>query len=53
MARQGCGTSGVVVDALAAMDQGARPGEVSARKPGGGRLKPLEDAPGSYVKVSG
>jgi polyhydroxyalkanoate synthase subunit PhaC len=29
------------------------PAEVSARKPGGGRLKPLEDAPGSYVKVSG
>ena len=28
------------------------PAEVSARKPGGGRLKPLEDAPGSYVKVS-
>jgi polyhydroxyalkanoate synthase len=27
------------------------PTEVSARKPGGGRLKPLEDAPGSYVKV--
>jgi polyhydroxyalkanoate synthase len=27
------------------------PTEVSARKPGGGRLKPIEDAPGSYVKV--
>ena len=26
-------------------------GEVPARRPGGGRLKPLEDAPGSYVKV--
>jgi polyhydroxyalkanoate synthase len=24
---------------------------VPARKPGGGKLKPLEDAPGSYVKV--
>jgi polyhydroxyalkanoate synthase len=27
------------------------PTEASARKPGGGGLKPLEDAPGSYVKV--
>jgi polyhydroxyalkanoate synthase subunit PhaC len=26
-------------------------GEVPARRPGGGRLKPIEDAPGSYVKV--
>ena len=26
-------------------------GEVSARDPSGGPLKPLEDAPGSYVKV--
>ena len=26
-------------------------GEVPARHPGDGRLKPLEDAPGSYVKV--
>jgi len=25
--------------------------EVAARKPGGGKLKPIEDAPGSYVKV--
>jgi polyhydroxyalkanoate synthase len=25
--------------------------KVPARKPGGGRLKPIEDAPGSYVKV--
>ena len=25
--------------------------EVPARKPGGGELKPIEDAPGSYVKV--
>jgi polyhydroxyalkanoate synthase len=24
---------------------------VKARKPGGGKLKPIEDAPGSYVKV--
>ncbi|MFL6814588.1 MAG: class I poly(R)-hydroxyalkanoic acid synthase [Bradyrhizobium sp.] len=27
------------------------PTEVSARRPGGARLKPIEDAPGSYVKV--
>ncbi len=26
-------------------------GKVAARKPGDGRLKPIEDAPGSYVKV--
>jgi polyhydroxyalkanoate synthase subunit PhaC len=26
-------------------------GEVPARRPGDGRLKPIEDAPGSYVKV--
>ena len=26
-------------------------GEVPAREPGGGKLKPIEDAPGSYVKV--
>ena len=25
--------------------------QVPARKPGGGKLKPIEDAPGSYVKV--
>ena len=25
--------------------------KVAARKPGGGKLKPIEDAPGSYVKV--
>jgi polyhydroxyalkanoate synthase len=27
------------------------PTEVKARKPGGGKLEPIEDAPGSYVKV--
>jgi polyhydroxyalkanoate synthase len=27
------------------------PAEVPARTPGGGRLIPIEDAPGSYVKV--
>jgi polyhydroxyalkanoate synthase len=27
------------------------PAEVPARKPGGGKLKAIEDAPGSYVKV--
>jgi len=26
-------------------------GEVTARRPGDGKLKPIEDAPGSYVKV--
>ena len=30
----------------------AQDGEtVPAREPGGGKLKPIEDAPGSYVKV--
>ena len=28
-------------------------GKVPARRPGDGKLKPLEDAPGSYVKVQG
>ncbi len=32
--------------------RGHDPIKVTARKPGGGRLKPLEDAPGSYVKVT-
>jgi polyhydroxyalkanoate synthase len=27
--------------------------EVPARQPGGGKLKPIEDAPGSYVRVRG
>ncbi|HEX9788887.1 MAG TPA: class I poly(R)-hydroxyalkanoic acid synthase, partial [Candidatus Binatia bacterium] len=27
------------------------PGKVPARRPGDGKLKPIEDAPGSYVKV--
>jgi polyhydroxyalkanoate synthase len=27
------------------------PAEVPARTPGEGALKPIEDAPGSYVKV--
>ncbi len=27
------------------------PGQVAARQPGDGKLKPIEDAPGSYVKV--
>ncbi|MCC7348324.1 MAG: class I poly(R)-hydroxyalkanoic acid synthase, partial [Variibacter sp.] len=31
--------------------RGLAPAEVRARKPGGGKLKPIEDAPGSYVKV--
>jgi polyhydroxyalkanoate synthase len=29
------------------------PAEVRARKPGGGKLKLIEDAPGSYVKTQG
>jgi polyhydroxyalkanoate synthase len=29
------------------------PTEVRARKPGGGKIKPIEDAPGSYVMVRG
>jgi poly[(R)-3-hydroxyalkanoate] polymerase subunit PhaC len=28
-------------------------GEVAARRPGDGKLKPIEDAPGSYVQVKG
>jgi polyhydroxyalkanoate synthase subunit PhaC len=26
-------------------------GQVPAREPGGGKIVPIEDAPGSYVKV--
>ena len=33
------------------MAQGQDATEVKARKPGGGKLKPIEDAPGSYVRV--
>ncbi|MDQ0316017.1 class I poly(R)-hydroxyalkanoic acid synthase [Amorphus orientalis] len=33
------------------MQAHAKGEEVKARKPGGGKLKPIEDAPGSYVKV--
>jgi polyhydroxyalkanoate synthase len=28
-------------------------GRVPARPPGGGHLEPIEDAPGSYVRVKG
>jgi poly(3-hydroxyalkanoate) synthetase len=28
-------------------------GRVPARMPGGGQIAPIEDAPGSYVKVRG
>jgi polyhydroxyalkanoate synthase len=31
--------------------RGHDPSEVSARDPGGGKLEPIEDAPGSYVRV--
>jgi polyhydroxyalkanoate synthase subunit PhaC len=31
--------------------QAQDPIEVPAREPGGGKLVPIEDAPGSYVKV--
>jgi polyhydroxyalkanoate synthase len=33
--------------------KGHDPQQVKARKPGGGKLKPIEDAPGRYVKVQG
>ena len=49
---EGEGASGLVVAGLAR--PGSRPQdatEVPAREPGGGKLKPIEDAPGRYVKV--
>jgi len=51
LARQGRGTSGLVVAGLAGLDQGEGRGRVAARAPGGGKLAPIEDAPGSYVKT--
>jgi polyhydroxyalkanoate synthase subunit PhaC len=36
---------------IKAQDGGEDAGEVEARAPGGGVLAPIEDAPGSYVKV--
>ena len=52
MARRGEGASGLLVAGLARLAQGARTRtEVPAREPGGGVLKPIEDAPGRYVKV--
>ena len=52
LAGQGRGASGLLVAATGST--GSRPQgatEVPAREPGGGKLKPIEDAPGSYVKV--
>ena len=41
------------IQTLAGMDTGFAHGDeqVDAREPGGGKLKPIEDAPGRYVKV--
>ena len=45
---------GLVVAGLARLDQGAGRRRRSRRaQPGGGKLEPIEDAPGSYVKVKG
>ena len=52
LARQGEGASRLLVAGLARVDQVARrPSRSPAREPGGGKLKPIEDAPGRYVKV--
>ena len=40
-----------MVAGLARLAQEAERAEVPARVPGDGKLKPIEDAPGSYVKV--
>ena len=48
----GDGASRLLVAGLARMAQEHRtPKTVPARNIGGGKLKPIEDAPGSYVKV--
>ena len=51
VAGRGQGASGLVVAGLAPWLKQHEPAEVPARKPGGGKLKPIEDAPGTYVKV--
>ena len=51
MAGTGDAASGLVVDRLGALGGEARRREVAARIPGKGKLKAIEDAPGSYVKV--
>ena len=43
--------AGLLVAGLAEWLKAQEPTEVPAREPGGGRLTPIEDAPGSYVKV--
>ena len=52
LAREGDGASGLLVAGLARLDQAAGRRETCRRaQPGGGKFKPIEDAPGSYVKV--
>ncbi len=53
LARQGRGASGLLVAGLAAMDQGAgRRPRCRRASPAAASCKPIEDAPGSYVKVT-
>ena len=52
LAREGHGASGLLVAGLAGLAQAAGPRRRCRRaQPGGGKFKPIEDAPGSYVKV--
>ena len=51
LAGEGEGASRLVVAGLARLAQGAEFGRSGRARPGGGKLKPIEDAPGSYVKV--
>ena len=51
LARQGQGASGSWWPDWLDGSRRRTPTEVPAREPGGGKLTPIEDAPGSYVKV--
>ncbi len=51
MAGDGDGASRLVVAGLARLADGLDGKTVPARTIGGGKLEPIEDAPGSYVKV--
>ena len=48
---QGQGASRLMVAGLARLAHAAKPDRSARAEPGDGALKPIEDAPGSYVKV--
>ena len=52
LARKGDRTSGLLVAGLVRLAQAAGSTEVPAREPGGGKLKPIEDAPGAMCECA-